>query len=332
VRAKHGAPEPWIRPPMKRTAGEPPRNSRDREAGYLTAAEGGKEPSRRREGGGRWWCVDEEWGRREPGRVAPLVGLDCSCGLDSERRSRSPRQDRRNEELCARQGRQPAQWWRVREPRETGPAGPPTRQVGARSRPWLASGCSVTFLAVGFPFPGSRVFSVVDGWRITGSAALLAFLVCFFRGGWRRSLVIAWIGWRPARYGGCGLGLRLARVRAQSVAPPPTTLHVRCGDRESFLLPPLGRTGNVPAHDRCSSRAVTTGAPAREGGRHTSFSRAVRLVGTVLAPARGERRPSRPVPAPTHGMGMAAHREGQTGTERGAQATGPYFGTVHEAT
>jgi hypothetical protein len=237
-----------------------------------------------------------------------------ASGLDSERRSRSPRQDRRNEELCARQGRQPAQWWRVREPRETGP---PTRQVGARSRPWLASGCSVTFLAVGFPFPGSRVFSVVDGWRITGSAALLAFLVCLFRGGWRRSLVIAWIGWRPARYGGCGLGLRLARVRAQSVAPPPTTLHVRCGERESFLLPPLGRTGNVPAHDRCSSRSVTTGAPAREGGRHTSFSRAVRLVGTVLAPARGERRPSRPVPAPTHGMGMAAHREGQTGTERG---------------
>jgi hypothetical protein len=121
-------------------------------------------------------------------------------------------------------------------------------------------------------------------------------------------------------------------VRAQSVAPPPTTLHVRCGERESFLLPPLGRTGNVPAHDRCSSRSVTTGAPAREGGRHTSFSRAVRLVGTVLAPARGERRPSRPVPAPTHGMGMAAHREGQMGTERGAQATGPYFGTVHEAT
>jgi hypothetical protein len=24
--------------------------------------------------------VDEEWGKREPGRVAPLVGLDCSCG------------------------------------------------------------------------------------------------------------------------------------------------------------------------------------------------------------------------------------------------------------
>jgi hypothetical protein len=68
---------------------------------------------------------------------------------------------------------------------------------------------------------------------------------------------------------------------------------------------------------------VTSGAPAREGGRHTSFSRAVRLVGTVLAPARGERRPSRPCTHTWDGHGRASR--GSDGYGTGGSGYRPVF-------